>query len=128
MSERKFTLSGMSDYQIHTDNEMSVWAENVSDGFHTMHDLYEHRMALNIALFNTWAFNGLYTVYKSLLHHDGTMFNGYFVVWALTPAGQISYHYTLKHWDKFKIPEVGQIPLAFDNHGSKEVLERLAQL
>ena len=126
MSERKFTLTGMSDYQIHTDNEMSVWAENVSDGYHTMHELYQHRMALNIALFHRLKKD--YVVCKSKLHNDGTMFQGYFVVWANTEVGQISYHYSLKHWDKFDLTELEKIPIPFDGHGSKEVLERLAQL
>jgi hypothetical protein len=108
----------------------------VSDGFHTMHELYEHRMALNIALFHSWH-TSIYSsefdrrsnilVMKSKLHADGTMFEGYFIVMAITPAGQISYHYKLKHWDKFRIPEVART-LPWDGHGTKEVLERLAQL
>lgn len=101
------------------------------DEYHTMHELYEHRMALNIALFNILANDEEYNcdnkVMKSKLHSDGTMFDGYFIVMAVTPVGQISYHYHLKHWDKFKIPEVERTP-KWDGHGSLQVIERLMRI
>lgn len=100
----------------------------ISDGYHTMHELYQHRMALNIALFHAWHQLGLHVkVMKSKLHSDGTMFENYFIVMAITPQGQISYHYDLKHWDKFKIPEVDRTP-PYDGHGSQQVMERLVKL
>lgn len=102
------------------------------DEYHTMHELYEHRMALNIALFNCWSSinemgDGAPEVMKSKLHSDGTMFDDYFIVMAVTPVGQISYHYKLKHWDKFKIPEVERTP-KWDGHGSLQVIERLMRI
>ena len=90
-----------------------------------MHDLYEHRMALNIALFHAWKRE--FEVVKSKMHHDGTMFDGYFIVMAVTHEGQISYHYQLKHWDKFDLSEVERTP-AWDGHNSKDVLEKLMKL
>lgn len=110
---------------------------DVSDGYHYMHELYEHRMALNAALFNAWNTEAdvpigyrLHNiqVMKSKLHNDGTMFDGYFIVIALTETGQISYHYDLKHWDLFKIPEVERIPFEYDGHTSRDVIERLLKL
>lgn len=109
----------------------------VTDGYHTMEELYDHRMALNIALFNI-IHNGLtpyrgnqlpfgYKVMKSKKHHDGTMFDGYFIVMAITPQGQISYHYKLEHWDQFRVPEVERTP-EWDGHGSLQVMERLKKL
>jgi len=110
---------------------IEIEAEQIGDGYHTMHELYQHRMALNIALFNILANDEEYNcdnkVMKSKLHHDGTMFEGYFIVMAVTPYGQISYHYNLKHWDKFQIPEVERTP-EYDGHGSLEVIERLMKL
>ena len=108
----------------------------VHDEYHSMHDLYKHRMALNIALFNMLEEWNLATydearipVMKSKFHHDGTMFEGgYFVVMAITPNGQISYHYKLKHWDKFKIPEVERIPFPYDGHTAEDTLKRLEEL
>ncbi len=105
--------------------EVKVQADNVSDEYHTMHALYEHRMALNIALFHAWKPD--IECMKSKLHADGTMFEGYFIVMALTPYGQVSYHYKLKHWDKFRIPEVERTP-PWDGHSSLQVMERLMRL
>jgi hypothetical protein len=121
---------------------MQVQCDEIGDEYHTMHELYQHRMALNIVLFNRWASdweayhhvpgildlnNASPEVMKSKLHHDGTMFDGYFIVMAITPNGQISYHYELKHWDKFKIPEVERTP-EYDGHDSLQVIERLMKL
>jgi len=99
----------------------------IGDDYHTMHELYEHRMALNIALFNLLFFQRPEKVFKSRQHYDGTMFDGYFIVMAITLQGQISYHYDLKHWDKFKIPEVERTP-QWDGHNSLAVMERLMKL
>lgn len=117
---------------------VTIRAEQVGDEYHTMHELYQHRMALNIFLFKMMyrldkqvrgpeADTNPYIV-KSKLHHDGTMFEGYFIVIAYTNEGQISYHYKLKHWDKFKIPELPQLTREYDGHGSLEVMERLMRL
>jgi hypothetical protein len=124
--------------------EVTVQCDDVADEYHTLHELYEHRMALNIALFNQWGKTNMYfnvheineaagkivcpVVMKSLKHHDGTMFGDYFIVMAITEFGQISYHYRLKHWNKFKyIPEVESTP-EWDGHSSLQVMERLMLL
>lgn len=126
----KMSLSTTS-YQTDKDICLEFEAEEIGDEYHTMHELYQHRMALNIALFhvlNIWDYEIAGTrVMKSKLHNDGTMFEGYFIVMAITPVGQISYHYKLKHWDKFQIPEVERTP-KWDGHGSLEVMERLMKL
>lgn len=113
--------------------------EDVADEYHSMHELYQHRMALNIALFNFMymvdvSIRGEEASYKkplymkSKLHNDGTMFEGgYFIVMAITPEGQISYHYKLEHWDKFRIPIVERTP-PWDGHNSEQVMERLMKL
>ena len=109
--------------------KMEIEAEDISDGYHTMHELYQHRMALNIALFNLLENTHRAYVIKSKLHSDGTMFEGgYFIVMAVFHnIGQISYHYLLKHWDKFRIPEVERAP-KYDGHSSVDVLERLEKI
>lgn len=103
----------------------------VMDEYHSMHDLYRHRMALNIALFHAWYRDdyGTVTVMKSKQHHPDSdpMFEGYFIVMAVSEYGQISYHYKLKHWDKFNIPEVEYTP-EWDGHNSQDVMERLTKL
>lgn len=102
----------------------------VKDEYHSMEELYDHRMALNIALFHAWHnASDIYDigVVKSKMHFDGTMFEGYFIVMAITGYGQISYHYKLEHWDKFKIEEVERTP-KYDGHTSQDVIERLMKL
>ena len=137
---KRFTATGVKDFSWGNEPcQLHIDAEQIGDEYHTMHELYQHRMALTIALFHAWhemsrvsedTGNWFKTrVMKSKLHHDGTMFEGgYFVVCAETPAGQISYHYTLKHWDKFRIPEFERVPFPYDGHSSLDVLNRLERL
>jgi len=102
----------------------------VEDGYHSMNELYQHRMALNVALFRMLdcCSMGTWEVMKSKSHFDGTMFEGYFIVMAINlDRKQISYHYKLEHWDKFRIPEVEKAP-EFDGHSSNDVIERLMRL
>jgi hypothetical protein len=94
----------------------------VRDEYHSMHELYQHRMALNIALFNTLDSSSdyhSYRVYKSEHHHPDSdkMFEGYFIVWCIDVNGKwTSYHYHLKHWEKFNIPTAVFSPLFPNNH------------
>lgn len=103
------------------DYRMQVQAEDIGDEYHTMHELYKHRMALNIALFHTldtlYRYAGLTIhvpkVYKSKNHHPTSdpMFEGYFIVFCVAGGGAwTSYHYALKHWDKFMIREAPHAP------------------
>lgn len=40
--------------------------------------------------------------WKSLHHHDGTMYDGMFIVGIDTPAGPATYHYDVDpYWDMF---------------------------
>ena len=128
MASHKFIIEGLDDYQLKGNHTMEVWGEECRDEYHSMHELYQHRMALTIALFNTIHSAKYWKVLKSKLHYDGTMFEGgYFIVMLLTDFGQISYHYQMKHWDEFKIPEVERAP-AWDGHTSLDVLDRLAKI
>lgn len=124
------------EFNIKVDTELTITAESleVSDGFHTMDELYEHRMALCATLFNTW--QGIKEKYpnaidievmKSRLHSDGTMYEGYFIVMALTERGQISYHFEINDWYKFVIPEVERCP-TWDKHTSDDVINRLLEI
>lgn len=127
---KEFTVENVEYFELLTPGCYKIVGENVEirDEYHSMHELYQHRMALNIALFNVWHYYKDWEVFKSKLHNDGTMFEGYFVVAAYTGYGQISYHYKLEHWDKFKIPEVERLPYKWDGHNSLQVMERLMKL
>jgi hypothetical protein len=123
---------GMRDTYRDKNNKIEV-----SDGHHTMSELYEHRYALFCALVKIYdnyitPFNSRITCYKSRLHHDGTMYPGWFIVMMVIkqfegPTKQISYHLPLKWWDKFKIMELASM-WEWDGHDSNEVLKRLGEL
>jgi len=96
---------------------------SISDGYHTFNELYDHRAALTAALFKSLPSG---TVYKSKHHHDGTMYDGMFIVGTELPTGEsISYHYDLDPWwGIFNIREVEHAP-EWDGHTPDDVIERL---
>ena len=94
---------------------------DVSDGYHTFGELYEHRAALSAALFCTYS----NLSWKSKKHHDGTMIDDEsFIVGMQTPFGRISYHYNLRLWDWFPVQEYPFAP-EYDGHTSQDTIERL---
>jgi hypothetical protein len=112
----------------------------ISDGFHTFKELYDIRLAYNVALFNEWGnqpatMNEIninytkYTVHKSWKHFDGELCfgGGWFIVVAILPTGQISNHYEAKDWNLFKIPEVEKALFEFDGHSTQDCINRLKQ-
>ena len=121
-------------------------ANDVSDGYHTFGQLYDCRLAYNVALFNEWGLEHLmykqgligsnvpikpkYNVHKSFKHHDGELCfgGGWFIVVAVLPTGQISNHYKLEDWDLFKIPETEKALVEFDGHTTDDVIDRLIAL
>ena len=64
--------------------------KSVSDGYHTIGDLYEHRTYLFAMICKLY----IPTVYvwKTRKHEDGTMYDDMFLVGIDLPNGQISYH------------------------------------
>jgi hypothetical protein len=68
--------------------------------------------------------------YKSKRHYDNDndpIFEGSFIVVIESPAGQISYHYKLSEWDKFKIEERYE-PNPYDGHTPEDTIVRLINL
>jgi hypothetical protein len=98
----------------------------VSDGYHTFNELYDFRKAYNALLFNEYAKQRKYSVYKSKLHSDGELpfGGGWFVVGCQLSTGQITNHYELKDWDLFIVPEVARASV-WDGHTAQEALQRL---
>jgi len=111
----------------------------VSDGYHTLSELYEMRLALTVALFRIYdtyitPLGTRIRCWKSKLHSDGTMFDGYFIVGmtipqldVTKPPQLISFHYQMEHWDKFNLIELLTAP-PYNGHTSKDVIERLLKL
>lgn len=113
---------------------------DISDGYHTFGQLYDCRLAYNVALFNEWVYSYItgvrpvpypkYNVHKSKKHHDGELCfgGGWFIVVAVLLTGQITNHYKLEDWDLFKIPETEKALVEFDGHTTDDVISRLLDL
>lgn len=93
----------------------------ISDGYHTFNELYEHRhtlFALACKNYNGW---------KSKLHSDGTMFEGWFIAGIDTPNGQAAYHLPMAWWDRYDCKELERAP-EWDGHTPEQARQRLETL
>ena len=96
--------------------EQGISRKQISDGWHTFDELYYHRMILTLVICK----QNKDRAFKSKQHHDGTMFDDSFIVGLLTPYGQYTYHYNLKYWDMFDIPELNKAP-EYDGHKPEDI-------
>ena len=92
-----------------------------SDGYHTFDELYEHRMYLFAVICN----QNPKKAWKSYKHHDGTMYDDYFIVGVTTAEGDYSYHYHKDHWDQFNVKEVDFVP-EWDGHKPSDITRLLS--
>jgi|ERR1700722_4393267 len=104
----------------------------VSDGYHTFDELYEHRITLWIAVCRMMskivreAWN---PTWRTRVHYDGTSFDGWFVLGVFQDSGsQITYHLPDSKWDECDFAVTRKIAPEFDGHTSADVLERLKTL
>lgn len=95
----------------------------VSDGYHTFNELYEHRQLLFIALMRahpeiSWRANN---------HADGTHYEGWFIAGMHLPTGDISYHLKADKWELLDYSGIATSNKAprWDGHSSQDVLIRL---
>lgn len=93
----------------------------ISDGYHTFGELYEHRHVLFLAVCR--AYNG----WKSLFHDDGTTMDGWFIAGVETPDGMATYHLPLEWWTRFNVRELERAP-KWDGHTSEQVIARIQKL
>lgn len=97
---------------------------DMSDGYHTFNELYHHRAVLFSVICNLHPLCS----WKAKKHHDGTMYDGMFIVGINTPEGQATYHYDIDpYWDMFKVPEAEFAP-EWDGHTADEAIRRIALL
>lgn len=90
------------------------------DGYHTFNELYEHRHLLFLHLINRnygW---------KTVVHDDGTMFEGMFLAGANLGDTIIDYHLPLKYWNLCNAEVISKAP-KWDGHTSDDVLKRLEE-
>ena len=97
---------------------------DTSDGYHTFNELYDHRAKLFSVIVRCFKDRA----WKSKLHHDGTMYDGMFIVGVETPAGQATYHYDVDpYWGIFDCEELDRAP-EWDGHTPQQAIERIAAL
>lgn len=97
---------------------------DTSDGYHTFNELYHHRAVLFSVIVKAFQDKA----WKSKKHHDGTMYDGMFIVGIDTPRGQATYHYDIDpYWDMFECPELERAP-EWDGHTPEEAINRIGAL
>lgn len=100
-------------------DEMDVG--KISDGYHTFDELYHHRAILFSVICNVYR----HRAWKSKLHHDGTMYDGMFIVGIVSEQGQATYHYNINpYWDMFDVAEIERAP-EWDGHTPDDAIKRI---
>lgn len=100
--------------------ELSV-SGDTGDGYHTIDELYYHRMMLFAVICN----QNKDKAWKSKLHHDGTMYDNYFIVGITTNEGDYTYHYHLDSWSLYSVKELEKAP-EWDGHKPSDITRLLA--
>lgn len=107
----------------------------VSDGYHTIAELYDHRITLYIALCRAQnyienEFGCARFVWRSKFHGDGNpAYEGWFIMGIGKEHGkQISYHLPISRWEEADFAETLDKAPEWDGHSSAQVLERLKSL
>ena len=96
----------------------------ITDGYHTFGELYHHRAILTAVLCH----ENKDKCWKSLKHHDGTMYNDMFIVGIDTPEGPATYHYNIDpYWFLFDVKEVYRAP-KWDGHTPNDAIKRIQSL
>nr|DAI28141.1 MAG TPA: zinc ribbon domain protein [Caudoviricetes sp.] len=97
---------------------------DTSDGYHTFNELYHHRAVLFSVIVKAFPERA----WKSRKHHDGTMYDGMFIVGIDTPQGQATYHYDVDpYWEMFACRELDRAP-EWDGHTPAEAIARIGAL
>lgn len=141
---KKFVIKNFEDYGEHKNHlqdtrSLIVSGEenmDVSDGYHTMDELYEHRFVLYIALaemiskFDSYS-DWVPKVWRSKYHSDGKIaYNGrWFVLGINKEKGkQITYHIPISKWDETEWAETLDVSPEYDGHTSEDVIRRLKEI
>ena len=103
----------------------------ISDGYHTFSELYEHRITLWIAfceMFDAYkaAMRTDNPTWRSKKHSDGSSYDGWFILGVGSlPGEQITYHIPMSKWEDCDFAITLDKAPEFDGHTSNDVLKRL---
>ncbi len=105
-------------------------AGQISDGYHTFDELYEHRCWLWLKLCSfIHDCQPHIPVWRTTIHSDGSHWDGWFVLGVYTtPGSQTTYHLPMKMWDNTSFAETLDKAPEFDGHTSADALSRIQQL
>lgn len=111
----------------------SIGAEvEISDGYHTFDELYDHCITLYIALckqLSNFKYKNKKQIWRSKLHNDGLSYDGWFILGIHDGNGQqITYHIPIERWEETNWADTRALAPIWDNHNSQDVLERLKSL
>ena len=95
----------------------------VSDGYHTFNELYDHRCTLFAILMKTRPGISWY----SKVHNDGEVWSGWFITGMQLPTGSVTYHMPDSMWDSVSSTGATHLEIApeWDGHTSADALNRL---
>ena len=97
----------------------------VSDGYHTFNELYDHRCTLFLALMSKYKLDAWY----SKLHDDGSSFEGFYIAGINLPSGTVTYHIPDNMLHLVKKTGASELLNApkWDGHTSDDVVNRLQE-
>ena len=100
----------------------------ISDGYHTFNELYEHRHALFLSLMASS--NRLAYCWMSQIHDDSSAIDGWFIAGINLPTGTVSYHLPMRLWGLAKDTGATVLDKApkWDGHTPQDVIVRLKAL
>lgn len=116
--------------------ENLIKPNEINDGFHTIGELYSHRIVLFIALCKELYTNPEYQygqksqIWKSLSYSTGeSLEDGWFLMGIGNKEGeQITYHLPSYYWEKTNFAEILYKAPKFDGHKPNDVLKRILEL
>lgn len=123
-------------------NEINDWiqksgvnAGEISDGYHTFNELYEHRFTLFIALCKMiyyhhpdTHFTGQFPIWRSREHSDGSEWPGWFILGiGMAPGHQITYHLPEGKWGLVEFAKTLDRAPEYDGHTANDAILRLQQ-
>lgn len=101
----------------------------VSDGYHTIDELYDHRITLFIALCASMRLHTDAEIWRSKEHSDGSSFDGWYILGIGSEKGkQITYHIPIGRWDESSFAITRDRAPEWDGHSPADVLTRLKSL
>lgn len=143
---KKYTIRKFNHTDVDATRVEAIGSERmeVTDGYHTMDELYDHRITLWIALCKFISISDLHFPYvtdgeedqsqtvkawRSKLHSDGSEFEGWFILGIGKEKGQqITYHLPIAKWEATEFADTLEKAPEWDGHSSSDVLDRLAKL